>query len=400
MKSRLKIAIYSGAIPSTTFIEHLIHEVAKHHEVLLFGNIKETPSYANKNIKIISTPYSKWQYIPLTLWRMMRLLFTHPGRIAAAYKRAKEYPTTYLKVIRFTRYIAVLLYAPDIFHLQWVRRIERWTFLKDVYDCKIMLSLLGTQITIAPENDPALAKAYSDHFPRVDEFNAVCSYTAGLSLKYGADQNRVQIRRIPISSGAFERFRIPGPIDGNPLRIVSVGRFDWVKGYRYGIDAIKILTDKGISVEYTIIAQGEQQEELLFQVHQLGLTDIVKFKPGLDQETLFPELQHHDALLLPSVSEGISNAAVECMALGIPVVGANCGGMNEIIINGESGWLVPVRNPQAFAEALENLLGTTPEDMESIIRRANQIARDQFNMSDRVDEFVRSYEQLANHVIS
>ncbi|NNE14172.1 MAG: glycosyltransferase family 4 protein [Saprospiraceae bacterium] len=394
MKKKLKIAIYSGSIPSTTFIEHLIHEVAQHHTVLLFGNIKSKTTYTNSNIKIISTPYQKWQYVPLTIWRIVLLFFKRPSYIKAAYKRAKQYPTNYLKIIRFTRYIAVLLYEPDIFHLQWARRIERWTFLKEVYDCKLQLSLLGTQITVAPKNDRALAQSFQIHFPFVDQFNAVSEHTVNEAVSYGADPSRIKVMRIPISAQAVEKFKLPKKPKHQSIKLVSVGRYDWVKGYRYAIDAIKILADEQIDVQYSIIAPGKVSEELVFQSHQLGISDQITFLMGLDQDELFESMQKFDVLLLPSVTEGIANVVAEAMALGIPVISTNCGGMPEIVIPGETGWLVDVRDAQGISTAVKQIMHSSESEIQLIANNAHKLVSSQFHPSRSMTHFIDAYEEL------
>ena len=81
-------------------------------------------------------------------------------------------------------------------------------------------------------------------------------------------------------------FRLPKRTSDSAIKIVSVGRHDWVKGYRYGIDALHALVLKNVDVHYTIIAQGQVPEALIFQVHQLGLTSHVSFISGLNQKGL------------------------------------------------------------------------------------------------------------------
>ena len=396
MKNQLKIAIYSGSIPSTTFIENSIEEVAKEHKVLLFGNIKQKTVYKSKNIKIIETPYNKWKYIPLTLWRMARLLVSHPKRILIAYNRAKQYPTNYLKLIRFTRYIAVMLYLPDIFHLQWARRIERWTFLREHFDCKILLGLLGTQIAIAPYNNLHLADSFRKHFPQVDGFNAVSRHTANEALKYGANPEVIKIIPMPINQKAFEMFRLPVKQTKRAFRMVSVGRHNWVKGYSYAIEAVKKVIETNLQIEYTIIAAGKPEEELIFQTHQLGLGAIINFKGKMDQSELFRELQNYDLMLLPSVSEGIANVVVEAMALGVPVLTTNCGGMNEIVQDNQTGWLVPTRNSEAIAVALKKIMGFQQIQIQTVAQKAHDRVKNEFHPQRCMPQYINWYEAHSN----
>ena len=63
-------------------------------------------------------------------------------------------------------------------------------------------------------------------------------------------------------------------------------------------------------------------------------------------------MQDFDLLILPSLNEGIANVVLEAMALGIPVISADCGGMSEVVLPNETGWLVPVRDSEAMGEAI------------------------------------------------
>lgn len=96
--------------------------------------------------------------------------------------------------------------------------------------------------------------------------------------------------------------------------------------------------EKGIPLQYTIIANGEA-EAIKFQIKDQGLSDIVHILPGLPQENVFEHMAAADILLLPSLEEGIANVALEAMAIGLPVVSSDCGGMPEVIKDGETGFL-------------------------------------------------------------
>src|SRR5690606_34488129 len=94
--------------------------------------------------------------------------------------------------MRFSRFVPVLLYKPDIFHIQWAGKLNRWVFLKEAYGCHLILSLRGTQINISPKVRPELAKSYVDYFPEVSSFHAVCETIKEETLKYGVSPNKIQ----------------------------------------------------------------------------------------------------------------------------------------------------------------------------------------------------------------
>ena len=76
----------------------------------------------------------------------------------------------------------------------------------------------------------------------------------------------------------------------------------------------------------------------------------------MSHEETISQLSNSDLLLLPSIEEGISNAVLEAMILGVPVISTNCGGMVEVITNNKNGFIVPVRDPDSIAETIQNFI--------------------------------------------
>src|SRR5690606_18050092 len=107
------------------------------------------------------------------------------------------------------------------------------------------------------------------------------------------------------------------------LKIISVGRFHWKKGYNYAIEACQILRRKGLDFEYIIVAAGDA-EEAVFHISDLSLQNFIKIIPGLPHDKVFEAIADADLFLLPSVEEGIANVVLESMALGTPVISTDC----------------------------------------------------------------------------
>ncbi|PWI31509.1 hypothetical protein DI383_02240 [Flavobacteriaceae bacterium LYZ1037] len=395
MKTPIKIAIYSGVLPATTFIENLITEVGKQHKVYLFGTIKVPTSYTSKNIHIVETSTNQWQNIPQTILRVCQLLIKRPKRVWIAYKEAKRYKTPYEQWMRFSRFIPVLLYQPDVFHLQWASKIDRWMFLKQAYNCKIILSLLGSNINIDPITKPILKDWYLKHFPNIDAFHAVSHHLAKAAIGFGANPEKLKVIRTTILEETFNYFK-PKTKLNETIELLSVGRHHQVKGYKHAILAIKTLKNQGVKVKYTIIAQGLVPEELLLLVQQQELQGQVFFKDGLPQEKLFTAMQNYDALVLPSLSEGIANVVLEAMLLGVPVISTNCGGMPEVVIPKETGWLVPVANPEALSNGIIDFIYTDKDEIEQITNNAFQLVNTQFDTQTVVKQYIELYESVCH----
>ena len=101
----------------------------------------------------------------------------------------------------------------------------------------------------------------------------------------------------------------------------------------------------------------------------------VPFRPDV-----LPFYRLFDVAVLPSRGEGLSQALLEAMALGLPVVASRAGGNADLVSHGEDGWLVPPRDSSAFAGALSRLLGD-PELRRRLGARARRTARERFSLA-------------------
>lgn len=142
-----------------------------------------------------------------------------------------------------------------------------------------------------------------------------------------------------------------------PVRIVSVGRLDWRKGFEHGLMAICELRDRGIDCHWCIVGEGPYRVALQWAIRDLALEDIVTLEGGLDQRSVRDMLVQADIYFHPAVLEGLSNSVLEAMAVGLPVVVADVCGMREAVTDGVHGYLVPPRDWRAMADALEKLCG-------------------------------------------
>ena len=110
MPKKLKIAIYSGQIPSTTFIENLIKAVGEHHEVFLFGFQTKRIDYSNTNIKIFVTPNNNWSKLAYNIWRSFQLGLRRPKDFMALYKEVTTCTTAYGKWQNYSKLLPMVLH--------------------------------------------------------------------------------------------------------------------------------------------------------------------------------------------------------------------------------------------------------------------------------------------------
>src|SRR5262249_56746103 len=101
--------------------------------------------------------------------------------------------------------------------------------------------------------------------------------------------------------------------------------------------------------QLVIVGDGPLRESLAGQARTLGVEDSVRFEGTVAD--VRPVLAAMDVFVLPSRAEGMSNALLEAMAAGRPVVATAVGGNTEVVTDGETGLLVPPANPAAIARA-------------------------------------------------
>ena len=151
-------------------------------------------------------------------------------------------------------------------------------------------------------------------------------------------------------ASACERLGIPP--SGRVIGIVANLRP--VKDIPLFLRSAKIVTQKFDDVMFLVAGHGDQYQELYQLVCELELQDRVYFTRG--EGKIMDYLSRMCIACLTSFSEGFSNAVMEYMAAGLPVVATDVGGNRDAIVDGETGYLVRERTPEAFAKPLIHLL--------------------------------------------
>lgn len=171
-------------------------------------------------------------------------------------------------------------------------------------------------------------------------------------------------------------------------RIVSVGRLDANKNHEMMIRAFSGLAAKYPEYTLTIYGDGELREYLQKMIASSGLSGRV-FLPGVIPNVA-EEIEKAAMFLLTSYSEGVSNALIEAMALGLPVIATDVpsGGTVELIRHGGNGWIIPAGDEKALEEAMDKLLSDT--ELAGKLGREAYKSQERF-APERVNEMWRAY---------
>jgi glycosyltransferase involved in cell wall biosynthesis len=153
----------------------------------------------------------------------------------------------------------------------------------------------------------------------------------------------------------LEEFHRIQPSQQNPIRLLTVARLEPIKGIRYLIEACHLLREKGIEFQCSIVGKGTKKKDLERQIHKNRLESLITFHGAVLPESTVDFYQKADIFVLPSLREGIPVAAMEAMAMELPVVSTNVFGIPELVENGVEGILVNPGDAKELACAIEAL---------------------------------------------
>ncbi|MFT5522789.1 MAG: glycosyltransferase involved in cell wall biosynthesis [Pirellulaceae bacterium] len=180
-------------------------------------------------------------------------------------------------------------------------------------------------------------------------------------------------------------------LPGDSKLILAIGRL-WpqkrMKDLIWAADLLKVIRP---DTHLLIVGDGPQRSRLEQYTNQVAIADRVHLL-GLRSDTT-TLLQHADCLWLGSGYEGQSNAIMEAMSAGVPVFATDIPGNRDLIIDGESGILVPVGDRAAFASKT-NVLLNDPEQATAISRAARKRMIDEFSVEQMVARYADFYDEI------
>ena len=333
----MRIALYN--LTSTTkfggvesFVWDLARELAgRDHEVTLIGGVGPRREVA-PGVRVLTFPFvprSFWQSIP-------------PLRRAYAEAKLLERLTLGLSTLP---HLASGRY--DLIHIQKPYDLGPALLARRLGGAKVILGCHGEDFY---RGDRPLARMV-DASVSCSRFNAET-----VARRYGFTPevvfNGIDTGLFrPLSPDADLRGRLGLP--GNTPLLLFVGRLQPWKGVETAIRALPHIPAAALLVA----GAGEDRPRLERIVADLGLGTRVRFLGGLDRRDL-PRLYSSADLLLATshASETFGIGPVEAQACGLPVVASRFGGFPEVVDAGRTGLLVPPRDPQALAEAVNSLL--------------------------------------------
>ena len=153
---------------------------------------------------------------------------------------------------------------------------------------------------------------------------------------------------------------MPKPVE--PYRILTIARFTAKKGLPTVLRALRQLCDQKISLDHTLIGDGDDREEILALIKELGLSSTTRWLGTQPHHVVLEHYRKADLFVLGCEvasngdRDGIPNVLLESMAMEVPVVVTDISAIPELVQDGKTGLLVPCGHPDKLAEAMLRLL--------------------------------------------
>ena len=137
--------------------------------------------------------------------------------------------------------------------------------------------------------------------------------------------------------------------------VLFVGALRKIKGVDYLIEAAKYFVDANTDL-FMVGRDDGLRKSLEKRAQELEISDYIKFTGPVNHEDIPLWISASDILVLPSLSEGRPNVVLEALSCEVPVVATDVGGIPELMVDGETGYLVPAKNPAELSEKINKLL--------------------------------------------
>jgi colanic acid/amylovoran biosynthesis glycosyltransferase len=180
-----------------------------------------------------------------------------------------------------------------------------------------------------------------------------------------SDWPKIRLVRCGIEKSFYEGARAP---TNTAARMICVGRLAPEKGHLVLIEALAQLARRGVQCELVFAGDGPLRGQLEELIALYGLEDRVRITGWISSSQVRDELLAARVLIQPSFAEGLPVVLMEAMALQLPVIATYIAGIPELVVNGESGWLVPAASAEALAAAIEQCLSRTTAELQTMGR--------------------------------
>ena len=376
------------AYSETFFISKIEGLIAQGHQVILFCGENQN-EFNLCRVVLLPKPHTNVVIqIVLFIWVYMSLI-PHFKSVLRFIRLEKADDISAIRIFK-RLYTHTPIFKQDLewLHFGFGTLALGCENLARAINCRMAVSFRGFDIGVYTIKHP---NCYIRLWDKVSKIHVISDDIKKLVYDYGFRDQSPLVKITP----AIDAHYFVAPYRDSikmPFKILTVARLHWKKGLDYTLEALAILKLSGITFSYRIIGTGPEEESLKFACYQLGLEENVHFLGKLNAEEVKEELSINDVYLQYSVQEGFCNAVLEAQAMGLVCVVSDAEGLPENIVNGETGFVVPKRNPALLANKVLEVLNLPESEKQRIIANAQRNVLDNYDLKNQKLKFVAFYE--------
>lgn len=389
----MKIGIILSSSPgySETFLSSKISGLQKQgHTVVLFCQ-EVLPDFSLCKTVVLPNSSTRPMYLPFkVLYTYLSLLFYIKSvyRFYQLEQNSKVPLKTILKKLYFNA--EFLKSKLDWLHFGFGTLAIGREHIAKAIGSKMAVSFRGFDIGVYPIKHP---NCYDKLWKTVDVIHVISNDIKALLYKNNFKDEAPVIKITPAIDIDFFNSTEKVLLEEDTKQLITIARLHWKKGLDYTLEALALLKNEGIKFHYTIIGGGIELEHLKFTVHQLGLKEYVTFAGKLEKKEIKERLQASSIYIQYSVQEGFCNAVLEAQAMQLLCIVSDAEGLPENIIHGETGWVVPMRQPKCLAQQILDVLHTSPNNSYAIVNKARERVQRVFSIKKQEIDFLSFYNE-------
>lgn len=327
-------------------------------------------------------------------WKFVRALIFDSKLRKQSYVLKKQSKSLRNRISILRKWHFININQPDIIHFAFSGIAAEFHEVMALETrAKLFFSCRGSAEKIRPLIDEKRYKKLQMAFKYADRVHCVSEDMRKTVAEYGGTKQNTFINHPSINTKRFsfnKRSHKYLKSKNVPFKILSTGRLHFQKGYVYALLAVKQLSQQGINLEYNICGAGPEEGLIKYMIKELGLGSLVKLHGKVSGNIVRSMLEETDIFLLPSIYEGIANAALEAIASGVPLLTTRAGGMNEVIQNKENGIIVDRFSADLLAKGI-TFLHSNPELALKFAEKALGILKAEFLHEQQIQIFESEY---------
>lgn len=262
----------------------------------------------------------------------------------------------------------------------------------------VITTLHGTDITLVGR-DPSYKHVVEFSIDKSDGVTAVSEYLKKETYEYFDIEQDIRVIPNFIDLDRFQKsnkshFKKAICPEGEKV-VVHVSNFRKVKRVPEVITVFSKILESGIEAKLLLVGDGPDRQKAEQQCRDLGICDQVRFLGKLDQ--VEEVLSIADLFLIPSGSETFGLAALEAMSCSVPVISSNIGGLPEVNVHGETGYLCDLDDIDCMADYAVNILSNS--DLHQTMADNARKHAEKFNQDDVVGEYEKFYQEVKDKMM-